>query len=116
MKMEIDNLEFGGFIVSKNVLEGRPIRYSFREHSSIKECNGWTIYSAVDDEDYVSNGENFEIISAETMAQIAPIMLTIFTAPYGTDLLWRYEKGVLAGFYDLKNNKETTIKEILDIK
>lgn len=31
----INNSDFGGFIVSNNILEGKPIRYTFREQSSI---------------------------------------------------------------------------------
>ena len=38
--MKIDNNLYGGFVVSKNVLGGIPIRYSYREKSSIKELNG----------------------------------------------------------------------------
>lgn len=37
-------------------------------------------------------------------------------APYGTDICWMYEKGVLTGFYDLVNNEETDIKRILEKK
>ena len=40
-------------------------------------------------------------------------MLEIFEAPYGTDLCWLYEKGVNVGFYDLVQERETTIEEIL---
>ena len=40
-------------------------------------------------------------------------MMEIFDAPYGTDLCWLYEKDVLIGFYDLENDKETTIDEIV---
>lgn len=29
--MKINNNEYGGFVVSKNILAGKPIRYSFRE-------------------------------------------------------------------------------------
>lgn len=48
--MQINDNEFGGFIVSKNVYLGRPIRYPYREQSSIPELNGWTIYSCDDDQ------------------------------------------------------------------
>lgn len=45
--MKIDNSYFGGFIVSKNVIDKhQPIRYSFREKSLYDKLNGWTIYSA----------------------------------------------------------------------
>ena len=41
--MEINNDDFGGFIVSKNVIDGKPIRYTYREKSTIPQLNGWTI-------------------------------------------------------------------------
>ena len=40
-------------------------------------------------------------------------MLEIFNAPYGTDLCWLYEEDVHIGFYDLINEKEISIEEIL---
>lgn len=112
--MKIKDNEYGGFIVSKNVISGRPIRYTFREKSSIPQLNGWTIYSCDDDDEYVNDSKNFVILGATSIYEIAPIMLTIFDAPYGTDLCWMYEKNVFSGFYDLVQNKDITVDEILN--
>ena len=114
--MNIDNDAYGGFMVSKNVINGAEIRYSYREQSSIPVLNGWTIYSKLDDDAYVNNPDNFIIINADSMFSIAPPMLEIFDAPYGTDLFWKYEDGVLIGFYDLIKEADTTIKQILENK
>jgi len=114
--MKINNDEYGGFIVSQNIISGNPIRYSFREKSEIPNLNGWNLYSEKDDETYISNSDNFIILSAESVFQIAPVILEIFHASYGTDLCWLYEEGIHVGFYDLKNDKETTISEILKEK
>jgi len=111
--MKINNDDFGGFIVSKNIVAGIPVRYSFREESSISQLNGWNLYSEKDDNDYVNNSDNFVILSAESIQKIAPVMLEVFNAPYGTDLCWTYEDGVHIGFYDLKADRETAIEEIL---
>lgn len=111
----INNSYYGGFIVSKNVLSGIPIKYSFREESSIPELNGWNLYSLKDDDDYVNNSSNFVILSAESIQKIAPVILEVFNAPYGTDLCWMYEKGVHIGFYDLNSSREVTIDEILQV-
>ncbi|HCM87836.1 MULTISPECIES: DUF2185 domain-containing protein [Enterococcus] len=111
--MQICNSDYGGFVVSKNVLDGKPIRYTFREESTIKQLNGWTAYSAYDDEEYVNNSTNFEIVEANTMFKIAPVMAEIFVAPYGTDLCWLYEKNIHTGFYDLTNEKEVSIEQIV---
>lgn len=111
--MKINNELYGGFIISKNILNGIPIRYSFREESDIKTLNGWTLYSEKDDDEYVNNSDNFLIVSAETIYKIAPVLFEIFAAPYGTDLFWKYEQGVHIGFYDLNNDKDVEIEEIL---
>lgn len=112
--VDINNSAYGAFILSKNVLEkGRPIRYSYRKKSSVPVANGWTIYSDVDDDEYVSNPENFVFVGATTMYKIAPVMLEIFDAPYGTDLFWVYEQDVHTGFINLNTNQDITIKEIL---
>lgn len=70
----IDNSLYGGFIVSKNVLKGLPIRYTFRSESEIENLNGWTIYSIDDDEEYIANPNNFEIVSMVTMYKIDPFL------------------------------------------
>lgn len=111
--MKISNDEYGGFIVSKNIVSGLPIRYSFREKSSIPELNGWNLYSINDDEEYIGNSGNFIILSAESIYKIAPVVLEIYDAPYGTDLCWLYEEGVHIGFFDLAADRETTIDGIL---
>lgn len=113
--MKIDNSYFGGFVVSKNVIDKhQPIRYSFREKSLYDKLNGWTIYSALDDDEYVANPSNFVIVNATTLFTIVPVFYELYEAPYGTDICWMYEKGVLTGFYDLVNNEETDIKRILE--
>lgn len=111
--MQINNSEYGGFLVSKNIISGFPIRYSFREKSSIPQLNGWNLYSIVDDDEYINNAENFTILSATSIFEISPIILDIFDAPYGTDICWLYEEGVHTGFYDLISEKEVTLGEIL---
>ncbi|EHE1063235.1 DUF2185 domain-containing protein, partial [Listeria monocytogenes] len=62
--MEINNSDFGGFIVSKNVIAGKPIRYTFREKSEMPSLNGWNVYSIDDDEDYVNQADNFQVLGA----------------------------------------------------
>ena len=59
MKMENLNDSYGGFIVSKNILKGVPIRYSFRQESKLPVLNGWHFYSVKDDDDYINNPQNF---------------------------------------------------------
>ena len=107
--------DFGGFLVSNNVINGLRIQYTYREESSISELNGWTILSEADDDSYVSDPANFTILGVTSIAQISPVLLEIFPAKYGTDLFWIYENNVHIGFYDLILDREVTIQEILDI-
>ncbi|MCB2360723.1 DUF2185 domain-containing protein [Clostridium estertheticum] len=110
--MKISNDEYGGFVVSKNIVSGVPIRYSFREKGSIQQLNGWNLYSINDDEEYINNSSNFVILSAESIYKLSPVILEIFDAPYGTDLCWLYEEDVHIGFYDLVEDRDITIDEI----
>lgn len=112
--MKINNSDYGGFIVSRNIISGLPIKYSFREKSSIPQLNGWNLYSIDDDEKYINNSSNFMILNAESISKISPVIFEIFDAPYGTDLCWLYEDGVHVGFYDLVDDAETTIDKILN--
>lgn len=112
--MEIINSEYGGFLISKNITEGKLIRYSFREKSSIPQLNGWNFLSVDDDDEYVNNPNNFVILNAESIYKISPVILELFDAPYGTDLCWLYEKGIHIGFYDLKAEQEISIDQILN--
>ena len=59
------------------------------------------------------SSKNFTILGANSIVKIAPVILKIFEAPYGTDLCWLYEEGVHVGFYDLVRDRETTIEEII---
>lgn len=111
--MVISNSLYGGFIVSKNIIAGKSIKYSFREESSLKQLNGWTFLSVDDSQEYVNDSNNFVVLNAESIYEIAPVILELFNAPYGTDLCWLYEEDVLVGFYDLILEKETSIEEIL---
>jgi len=112
----MNDIAYGGFIVSRNVLEGLPIRYTYREKSNIPQCNGWTILSPQDDEEYIRNPQNFAIVSASTIAAHNPLVLELVDCPYGTDLMWVYNNGVHVGFYDLTLKCEVTLKELIQRK
>ena len=114
-EQKIDNNYYGGFIISKNITKnGVKAKWVFREQSSINNCNGWNIYSENDNQEYVSNPDNFEIVSAETISKFVPILLKIFDAPYGTDLTLIYEKDVVFTLIDTNSGNELTIEQILN--
>lgn len=112
---------YGGFVLSKRIKEGMLVGWTFREEESPEmKLNGWTLYSVADDEDYISDPSNFEIVGAETIQKYAPLLLDIFDAPVGTDLEWRYSKKLFKikfeGLYDLQRNCDTTVEKILSVK
>ena len=103
----IDNSYFGGFVISKNITKnGMKAKRIFRKESSIAQCNGWNIYSENDDQEYIGNPSNFEIVTAETVSRFIPELLNVFNAPYGTSLSVKYNNGVFAGFVDEKTGKD----------
>lgn len=103
----IDNSYFGGFVISKNITKNSmKAKRIFRKESSIAQCNGWNIYSENDDQEYINNPSNFEIVTAETVARFIPELLNVFNAPYGTSLSVKYNNGVFAGFVDEKTGKD----------
>ena len=67
----IDDSQYGGFLVSKNIIyNNQKARYCFRKNTTISTLNGWNLYSEIDDDNYVNNPDNFEIISATTMFKL----------------------------------------------
>ena len=99
----INNSDFGGFIVSNNILEGKSIRYTFRDQSITPPLNGWNLLSIEDDEEYLSDVANFKILGADSIYEIAPVMLEIFEAPYGTDSCWLLRFSRRERNYDRRN-------------
>jgi hypothetical protein len=103
---------YGGFIVSRRVLEGVPFGFSSRERSAMPQLNGWTVYSVRDDESYARDPSNFRIVSASTLLSSSPLagaMLEVFDAPYGTDLGWVWEGGALTGLWDMAHDRPVTV-------
>jgi hypothetical protein len=110
------DLAYGGFMVTKRVLAGIPIGYTYREQMAHKELNGWIVYSVQDDDDYVADPANFQVVTASALLSAWPhsrALLEVFDAPYGTDLGWVYEQGVLTGFWDMSHNRAIGHEEIL---
>lgn len=109
----MEELNYGGFVATKNVRDGKPIGFAFREESPFVSLNGWYLYSGEDDDEFVKDPENFVILDASQIKALAPAMLDIYDAGCGTEVSLMYEEGVHTGFYDLKNECVTTVDETL---
>jgi hypothetical protein len=85
----------------------------FREESPFVHLNGWYLFAVEDDDELVKDPENFVILDGAEIRGLAPAVLDIYNAAFGTEVSWIYEEGVHSGFYDLKNECMTTVEEIL---
>lgn len=75
----------GGTIVSKSILSGkRPLKWLFREEGGYG--NGWIAFGEGDDDEYVNNPDNMQIVDFNTLANIEPMVVNVFYMPIGTDL------------------------------
>ncbi|QCQ17192.1 DUF2185 domain-containing protein [Microbacterium sp. RG1] len=93
----------GGSIVSKNVLERRaPLRWAFREKAVDAVDNGWRFLSEIDDDDYINDPANLQVVSFNTVVDIEPAVLPILYMPVGTDLTITRDE---AGRIQLVDNK-----------
>ena len=104
---------YGGFIVSRNVNEGKKVTYSFREKSSIPNLNGWTLLADEDGNDCFDDPNNFTVVGMQTILRVAPVMMALFDAPYGTELAWIYQNNEHTGFYDVVRQCSTDMEHIL---
>lgn len=48
--------------------------------------NGWRFFSEIDDDDYVNDPANLVVCDFNTVAQIEPAILAIYSFPVGSDL------------------------------
>jgi hypothetical protein len=77
----------GASIASKNVLEKRaPLRWAFREEEVDAVDNGWRFLSEIDDDEYINNPANMQVVSFNAVVDIEPAVLPILHMPVGTDL------------------------------
>lgn len=103
----------GGCVVSKNILTGNgKLKWMVRESSNNSADNGWRFFSDIDDDEYCSDAENFEVCDFNFVANIEPAILGIYLYPVGSDLQLVSENGKLK-FYD--NMTEQVVQPIYNI-
>ncbi len=105
----------GAFVVSKNILKNIPVKYSFKKSISNKNLNGWTLFSAEDEniEGYIQDESNYVFLDFETVYEFLPMTEVLVELPDGTDYGWIYnDNNEFEAFYDLKQNKVVTVEEL----
>ncbi len=85
----IKNTKIGAVTISKNL---------FNDSASLKWCNreipknnldtGWVFLSELDTELFLSNKNNWAIISFEDMVEIEPAVLKVLNLKVGTELMF----------------------------
>lgn len=116
--MQIDNSDYGGFIVSKDIIDDNaPIYNIYRIEPKQPGLNGWAILSKNSYDNFNNDDLHLEAIySAQSLFPVQPIMIDLFDAPFGTDVLFLYtedEPNVPAGFWDLNKDCEISFDQIL---
>ncbi len=85
-------MNMGGCIVSKNIYDHiARIKWCFREQSVNSVDNGWRFLSEIDTDDFLSHVENMCVCSFETIVEIEPAVLGIYSLPVGTELILNYD-------------------------
>lgn len=77
----------GACLASGNVLDRRArVRWMVREASKAPADNGWRIFSAVDDEEYLAIPGALRIAAFTEVCAIEPALIGIYDLPVGSDL------------------------------
>jgi hypothetical protein len=77
----------GACLATRNVLEGRGrVRWMVREPSKAPADNGWRIFSAIDDAQYLADPANLQIVAFNQVCALEPALIGIYDLPVGSDL------------------------------
>lgn len=77
----------GGCVVSKNIILRKGVlKWCVREKSLNNNDNGWRFFSDIDTDEYLRDANNMMICDFNTVANIEPAILAIYSLPVGTDI------------------------------
>jgi len=81
------SLKFGAVTVSNNILKpGGAIKWCVREAPKYDIDSGWAFLSEDDTEEFLSDVNNWSVITFEKALEIEPTLFEIFSMPVGTQL------------------------------
>lgn len=90
---KLDVNKYGGFLITKSVLEKEDIgAFWFREESPIQELNGWNIFGLNDSKEYLEQAENWTVATIDNIFELMPHVVTIFNAPYDSEFEIEYDE------------------------
>lgn len=95
----------GGMIVTKSLLSGHSkLKWLFRDDGINPDDSGWRAIGDTDTQEYLDNPANSIIVGFNTLVNIEPAVLSVYTMPVGTDLGFCCERGEKF-FRDTKTGK-----------
>lgn len=85
----------GGCVVSNNITQKKgKLKWCVREKSVSEVDNGWRFFSEIDTEEFLGNPKNMSVWGFDTVIEIEPAVMQIYTMPVGTDIFLVDEMGV----------------------
>lgn len=77
----------GTCVVSKNCLDGRGrVKFATRQESINAVDNGWRVFSEFDSDDYVNDPSNMQVADYNTVCELEPAMIVVWSLPLGADV------------------------------
>lgn len=74
-------------MVSKNIYENKGnLKWCIREKSVKDIDDGWRFISDIDTDEFLSNNDNWCILAYETVVELEPAIMAIYSMPIGTEL------------------------------
>lgn len=98
----------GGCMITKSLLAGESeLKWIFRNDSINDVDNGWRAFGDTDTQEYIDKVENHVVVDFNTLANLEPMVLEIYSLPVGTDLEYHVDE---TGRYFTDNNTGERIK------
>lgn len=72
-----------GLVTDRILVDGQSINYMYREEPDNKQDSGWRFFAGDEDEDYLDNEANIELMNINIIAHYDKSIIPYLEAPYG---------------------------------
>ena len=73
-----------GLVTDRILVDGLPISYMYREEPDNKQDSGWRFFAGDEDEDYLDNPDNIELMNVNTIAHYDKSIIPFLEASHGS--------------------------------
>lgn len=73
-----------GLVTDRILVDGKSITYMYREEPDNKQDSGWRFFAGDEDEDYLDNEANIELMNINIIAHYDMSIIPYLEAPYGS--------------------------------